>query len=93
MKTKLTKSQRSKVEKAIAQHDRFKNSYFWTPPGSAGQRRAMEKRETWSVKFKNNGMVYEYESVVNCSCRNVYYSGSFAVNGEKKTVRAFRSLL
>jgi len=91
--TKLSASQRGKIEKAIAQHEKFKNSYFWTPPSNAGCRRAMERRESWSVSFTHNGKRYEYVSNVDCSCSNVYYKGFFYVDGERKTVRAFKSLI
>ena len=92
-KIKLTKSQRSKVERALEQHDRHKNSYFWTPNGGASGRRSTERKETWSVSFRHAGHEYCYSSEVSCSCKNYYYNGSFCVDGEQKTRRAFANLL
>jgi len=89
----LSKSQREKVERALAQHAKHKNCYFWTPPVSAGQRRYTEQQNNWCVSFKHAGDTYTYESEVRCSCKNYYYRGEFAVNGEKRTVRAFWALL
>jgi len=90
---RLTKAQRSKVERALEQHDRHKNSYFWTPNGGASGRRSTERKETWSVSFRHGGHEYCYSSDVNCSCKNYYYNGSFCVDGEQKTRRAFANLL
>ena len=89
----LSKSQREKVERALAQHAKHKNCYFWTPPVSAGQRRYTEQQNNWSVEFKHDGKRYRYDSHVSCSARNYYYKGRFFVNGETRTVRAFRDLL
>ena len=54
--------------------------------------RAQEKRDSWTVTFQHQGVHYEYQSRVSCSARNVYYRGYFFVNGEQKTVRAFKAL-
>ena len=89
----LSKSQQAKVQRALAQHAKHKNCYFWTPPVSAGQRRYTEQQNNWCVSFKHAGDTYTYESCVSCSCKNYYYRGEFAVNGKKRTVRAFRALL
>ena len=89
----LSPSQRAKVADAIAHHERFGNSYFWTPPSNASTRRIMESRESIAVDFVASGTAYRFESTVSCSCKNVYYTGRFYVGGEKKTVRAFRALI
>ena len=89
----LTKSQRSKVEKALAQHDSKKNSFMWTPSGGASGRRYEEQRNTWTVKFRHAGVQYQYNSHVRCSCKCYYYTGAFYVNGERKNRRAFAKLL
>jgi len=89
----LSKSQREKVERALAQHAKHKNCYFWAPPVSAGLRRETERKNNWCVSFKHAGDTYTYESAVRCSCKNYYYRGEFAVNGKKRTVRAFWALL
>jgi len=89
----LSESQLCKVQSAIDHHERFKNAYFWSPPANAAGRRSYESKNSFSVKFKHNGDVYEYDSSVSCSCKNVYYRGTFTVNGKRKTVRAFKNLV
>ena len=93
MTTRLTKSQRAKIAKALDQHDKHKSCYFWTPNGGASSRRSEERRNTWSVSFRHAGHLYEYSSDVSCSCKNYYYTGVFSVDGEKKNRRAFAGLL
>lgn len=91
--SKLTKSQTGKVLAAIEQHNKFKSSYFWSPPSTASGRRQMEKVNTWGVRFKHQGREYQYSSNVDVSCKNVYYQGVFAVDGEIKNVSLFKKLL
>lgn len=89
-----SKSQRGKIERALEQHDRFKSSFVWSGPfGNMRQRQRYEAKHTWRVSFVMGGVRYAYSTDVNCSCTKVYYTGSFAVNGEKKTRRAFAKLI
>ena len=87
----------NKIETAInailARHDRFKSSYFWSPPGHASSRRQMENRESTSLSFSLDGTVYDIVQSVTCSCKNVYYSLSIAVDGISKNVRALKKLV
>jgi hypothetical protein len=89
----LSESQQAKVHKAIDQHERHKNSYFWSPATSASDRRWVESVNTWSVAFRHEGKRYRYDSHVSCSARNYYYSGGFFVNDNRRTIRVFRKLL
>ena len=91
MKT-LTQSQSRKVRRALEQHDKHKNAYFWTPSGGASGRRRAEQINNWSVSFRHEGHEYEYKSTVSCSCRNYYYSGEFRLDGALKTRRLFAKL-
>ena len=91
--TKLTPSQSKKITAALAHHHKYRKAYFMTPPSSAGQRRQLEKRDTLDIKFVSVGTAYQYSAEVRCSCANVYYYGEFLVDGEQKTVRAFRKLI
>ena len=88
----LSEGQRVKVEQALEQHGSFSGSYFWTPPGNASGRRSMERENNWSVEFRHEGIRYSYSSAVRCSAKNVYYTGSFSVDGKRVTVRAFKAL-
>ena len=90
---KLTKSQAEKVARALNNHERFQSCYNWRPVGPASTRRRMEKECSFAVSFTNDGNQYRYESDVDVSCRNVYYSGTFTMDGEKKNVRLFKRLI
>ena len=89
----LTKSQKSKVKRALAQHEKYRNSYHWTNMGNASSRRHTEEMNNWEVSFKHKGHEYKYVSDVTVSCRNFYYRGAFYLDGEKKTVRLFKGLI
>lgn len=89
----LSKSQKAKVEKALAQHEKFAKCYLWTNRTSASERSRMRRDNNWHVQFKNNGNVYRYDSYLDVSCRNFYYTGRFYLNGEKKNVSLFKKLL
>ena len=90
---KLSNSQHAKLTRALSQHDRHKNCYFWKPGSNASTRRRTEEQNTWTVGFTHNGTRYEYQCSVECSCKNYYYRGEFQVDGEKKTRAAFAKLL
>lgn len=92
-KPRITPSQRAKIERALAQHDRHKDAYLWRPPYSASSRRQTENRESREVHFRHAGHEYRYTSDVSCSCRNYYYCGKFELDGEKKTRRLFAELI
>ena len=88
----LSQTQRDKVEKALGQHEYFSGSYFWSPPDNARGRKSMERKNTWGVGFRHEGVKYEYTSYVRCSGRNVYYVGRFYADDERVTVRKFKAL-
>jgi len=81
------------LQEIVDRHEQFKGAYFWTPPGSANQRRRMEQENTAEAHFLVNGVEYQVEQSVSCSCRNVYYSLNTLVDGEPKNVRALKALL
>ena len=89
---KLSKSQRAKVNAALANHDRFRGVYHWRPEGSASGRRILEKRGSMNVSFTAHGHKYEYDAVVSCSCSHTEYHATFSVDGETKNVRLFKAL-
>ena len=81
-----------KIEDAINFHEKFKNAYFFDPPSSASSRRSYEKQNQRDIKFAYNGMNYSYRGYVTCSCKNVYYYGTFSVDKVIKDVRAFKKI-
>ena len=81
------------IMKALNNHEKFKNSYFWGSPQYANKRREMERDNNFTVEFNYKGNEYKYESSLRVSCQNVYYTGYFYLNDERKDVRLFKKLL
>jgi len=78
----------------IAQHERFKNSYFWSPPANAAGRRQYEERNSRQpIIFQYDGSEIEIKQSVSCSCRNIYYNFSVHVDGQKKDIRFLKQLV
>ena len=75
----------------ISAHDDHKNSYFWSPPSSASQRRAREWEKT--IQFALNGVVYDIRQGVSYSCKNVYYNLRIEVDGSVKNIRSLKKLV
>ena len=89
----LTAEQREDIERALDNHDRLKSSYFWTPRGNASSRRNDEKKYNFGVTVEYKGDVYTYDSHVQVSTRNFYYTGDFRKNDKRGDVRIFKKLL
>ena len=81
-----------KIEDAISFHEKFKNAYFFDSPSSANSRRSYEKQNKRDIKFIYDGKEYRYSARVTCSCKNVYYYGTFSVDKVIKDVRAFKKI-
>ena len=82
------------IDEIIKQHEKFRNSYFWSPPSSSSARRSYEKRYSRDdVVFDHDGKHYEISQTVSCSCRDIYYRFSVHVDGIKKTIRALKKLV
>jgi hypothetical protein len=89
----MTDKDKAQVQKALDNHDRLQNAYFWTPAGNASSRRYDEKRYSFSVQVEHEGHDYEYDSQVQCSVKNFYYRGAFYKNGKLGDVRIFKKLI
>ena len=82
------------LNEIVDQHERFKSSYMWSPPGAASMRRNYERDNSIEpLNFKFDRDQYAIEQNVDCSCRNIYYRFSIHRNGEKKNIRALKSLI
>ena len=81
-----------KIEEAISFHEKFKNAYFFDPPSSESSRRSYEKQNRRDIKFIYDRKEYRYSARVTCSCKNVYYYGTFSVDKVIKDVRAFKKI-
>ena len=77
----------------VERHNKFKSSYFWTPPAKADNRRNMEENNQLEITFILNGVTYTLEQSVRCSCRNVYYRASIQRDGDTKTISTVKKLI
>ena len=83
----LTKNEA--IIKYIRDSERFKNSYFWSPPQNAAGRRYEEKKNSWSYSDQE----LELSVIVNCSCHNYYVTRTARINGKKVTLRDVKKLI
>lgn len=75
----------------VADHDRHKGCYFWTPRTNASSRRAAEFSR--DLTFQVGPRTYSVEQSHTESCKNVYYRLAVAVDGHRSNVAALRKLL
>ena len=81
---------RSLVETA----EKFRNSYWFTPPTSASGRRSYEKHNSIdSFEWDESGHHFSASFTVSCSCRNVYTTGEYYKDGKKTTLTAIKNSL
>lgn len=73
--------------------DRYKNTYFWSPPGSAPDRRRYEKSNSRSLEGEFFGHRVIAAISIDCSCKNIYAIRQVNVDGKKGTLRTLKSLL
>lgn len=73
---------------------KFKNAYFFSPPGNANGRRSYEKQHTIpEFSWEENGNTFTAKYIVDCSCKNVYAYGMYTKNGSKTTLTAIKNSL
>ena len=83
----------SVISAILATAEKFKNSYFWSAPCSAKQRRDYEKY--WSIpntEFEYDGKKYSVAYIVECSCNNIYAHGEYYRDGKKTTLTAIKNV-
>ncbi|SHJ57185.1 hypothetical protein SAMN02745136_00419 [Anaerocolumna jejuensis DSM 15929] len=74
--------------------DYYRNSFFWTAPSSASNRRYKEDKDSIpQYLFAVGSDYYSIEFNVRCSCKNVYASSSIAKNGCWTTLTTLKTLL
>lgn len=76
------------ITRYIIDSERFKNSYFWSPPQDAAGRRNEEKRNSW--KYEDDKL--ELSVIISCSCSNYYVTRAAKIGGKKVTLREVKKL-
>ena len=92
-KEKTATVSKEQIQRIIGQHESMKNSYFWNSPAGASSRRDYEKQHSLKIVGIYNEIEIDFECKVECSCKNIYYCGSFYINGKKCTIRSVKSLI
>lgn len=93
---RLSAQAKKAIVNAIAQHEKYKNSYFWNPGSSSNWRRSNESKFRQNhpeFVLKKGEQLIEVLPEYSESCNHVYYSMSIYVNDKKKDIRAIKSLL
>ncbi len=83
---------KERINQLIEQHEKMRNSYFWSSPRSAYGRRNYEQQHSDSEKFEWNGKIIEVEQRTMCSIRNIYYKQVICVDGIKKNVSVLKKI-
>jgi len=89
-RTKELKKIKNYIGNIIDLHEKMKKSYFWAPPCNASSRRSYEEYN--SNSYENKYLGIRLECNTSCSCKNIYYSGKFYVNGKKTTILKIKNI-
>jgi hypothetical protein len=90
-RTKQLQQIKNRLSQIVEQHEKLKNSYFWSPSGNASGRRYNEKKNNdfFECDFLNISAENNYRE----SCNHVYYKGHFYVDGKKTTVTKIKNII
>ena len=88
MKKVRVENTKKKIEKVIENHEQFRNCYFWK-----GDNKSKNLNWANNFKFKFNNKVYEVMQECSSSSKNVYYSCKILVDGNKKDIRALKTII
>jgi hypothetical protein len=75
----------------VNDHDKHRSAFFWTPGGSAAQRRAAEFAR--NLRWSEGGHDYEVTQTYSESCKKCYYSLDIRCNGIKRDNRIIKKLI
>jgi len=78
------------MQAMMGNHEKYSKCYFWKPPGSAASRRNAEF--TKELSFTVAGKKYNWYQELECSCKNMYWTNTIEIDGEKKNIRAIKAL-
>lgn len=96
MKTITQKEAKRLIGHILGNHEEFKGAYFFHSPGNASSRRSYEKKNSYSYTFsfekRGEEHTLELSSTVSCSCKNVYYSSLFVVDGKTVNIRGVKKI-
>ena len=85
--------EKKELQDLINQNAKFKNVYFWTPPATASGRRSYEQYNSRYLLGTYNGHDIDCSLDISCSCKNVYVSRKFKIDGRQVTIAAVKKLI
>lgn len=92
--TSLSTAQKLNLVQKIAEHHaRFSKSYFFTPPTRANERRQMERENNFTEEVETPFGTLIFKSYLSCSCKNVYYTGRFVLDGAPTNARCLKKII
>ena len=89
----MSEIKREELVELIELNDKFKNAYFWNPPTSASTRRYYEKQHSMMLEGTFNGHDLDLTFTVDCSCKNIYVSRNYIVDGKKTTITKIKNMV
>ena len=90
-RTKQLTETKERLIEIVERHEKLRNAYFWTPAANASGRRYNEKRNNDS--YVSEILPITAENHYSESCKHVYYSGVFYVDGKKTTVTKIKNII
>ena len=93
-KSRISQVLRNQILETIETHDKYRNSFFWTPARTAGNRRQNEKRfPLKNYKILTKDGVLEVQMSYKESCNHIYYGLNVSLDGFKVTIRNLKNFL
>ena len=86
MKPQISEETRKAIQNYLNLNEKFKNSFFWSPPAGSYSRRKYEKENTF--QYEGEGIYLHF--IVECSCKNIYIRRYVKINGIAKTAAALK---
>lgn len=93
---RLSAQAKSELNRIVETHEKYKNSYFFTPNCTADGRRRNEKiffEKNKEVTFVKGEDIIVVKMDYQESCRNVYYKLYVLVNGENRNIGYIKKIL
>jgi len=96
VRKRVSAQARREIQRVIETHEKFRRSYFWSPGGSAHNRRDNERRferNNPPVAFQTMQGLLTVELSYDESCKHCYYSASIELDGRTKNISVVKKLL
>lgn len=87
--TQISSETKKAIQVYLNLSEKFKNSYFWSAPSSANQRRKMESDNTFN--YEGDGIQLSFS--LDVSCKNIYVRKSILIDGKIKTIVSLKKIL